>query len=301
MAPSENKVTQPSQQLPPFASWPTIKILSPPKGRFSPKNDEWCLTYCSQSINGRFHGKEPTCRSLCIRKIFAHEVKNVVAFKTHRNVGPDGKAMYPLPAEGQPSSVPQWLGGKPPRDADSDDDEDLPQVKQPPTPIKCWDEGWYLWTTQSRVAIHDKLDSMSQDLGRQHQSNEKHQQRQEVWQEYQDHLQKGDQTAESGKWWGPIVPPRPLPDFRSHSMLIPIPPDYPPFWNSMVNLLTPTQKALGIFHESLQSGEQREFAGRMWEKARTLEPFVVAGNALGMWYQLLKDSDTPSDDDKKST
>ncbi|KAG6816578.1 hypothetical protein H0H87_004878 [Tephrocybe sp. NHM501043] len=298
--PSENKVNQPSQQLPPFASWPTIKILSPPKGRFSPKTDEWCMTYCSQTINGRFHGKEPVCRSVCIRRVFAHEVKNLIAFKTHRNVGPDGKAMYPLPFEGQPANVPRWLGGKPARDEEPDDDEML-HVKSPPEPTKYWDEGWYLWSSQNRWAIHDKLDSMKLDLGRQQQSIQQHQERRELWQEYQDHLQRGDQSAESSKWWGPIVPPRPVPEHSSQSLLVPLPPDFPPFWQKMTNLLAPTQKALNIFHESVQSGEQREFAGRVWEKARTIEPFVVAGKAFGIWYQLLKASDSPSDDDKKST
>ncbi|KAG6866383.1 hypothetical protein C0991_004666 [Blastosporella zonata] len=298
---SENKVTQPSQQLPPFASWPTIKILSPPKGRFSPKTDEWCLTYCTQSINGRFHGNEPICRSMCIRRVFAHEIKNLIAFKTHRNIGQDGKAMYPLPFEGQPANVPRWLGGKPPREEDTEDDE-LPQVKQPPQPIKYWDEGWYLWTSQNRFAIHDKLESMRHDLGRQQQTVKQQEERREVWQEYQDHLQKEDQTPQvEGKWWGPIVPPRPLPEFRSQSMLVPLPPDLPPFWQSMTNLLAPTRKALNIFQESLESGEQRELAGRVWEKARTTEPFVLAGRVFDTWYQLLKDADPPSDDDKKST
>ena len=220
---------------PPLADWPTIKILTPPKGnipchfpvlqtptkfilltsgRFSPKTDEWCLTYCSQSISGRIHSKEPFCRSICIRKVFPHEVKNIVAFKNHRNVASDGKAKYPLPVEGQPENIPRYLGGKP----TEDDDAREPKVDG----IKVWDEGWYLWTSDSRLAIHEKTDTMLMDLEQQWRLAEHWEQRREVWQDYQDHLQSAPQNQEGGdfhnrqpsRWWGPIVPPRPVPAFR---------------------------------------------------------------------------------------
>ncbi|KAG6809306.1 hypothetical protein H0H92_000764 [Tricholoma furcatifolium] len=298
--------SRPAQQLPPFASWPTIKILEPPKGQYSRKTDEWCFTYTSQSIYGRYRGNEPTCRSICIRKVFAHEVKNIIAGKTHRNLGPDGKAMYPLPAEGQSANIPRWLGGKPPtEDLDDDGEEDEShhlRHKPAPEPVKYWDEGWYLWTTQNRFAIHEKLDSMKRGLAAQEKMNQHHQNRRELWQEYQEHLEKGDQSAESSKWWGPIVPPRPFPDYdRSESLLLQIPPETPPFWNSISKLLGPTQKALNIFHESIKSGEQREFAARAWEKACSAEPFNVAIQAFSIWAKLVKDAETSSGDDKKST
>ncbi|KAG6836558.1 hypothetical protein H0H93_006785 [Arthromyces matolae] len=304
---SENQANQPSkQQLPPFASWPTIKILSPPKGRFSPKTDEWCLTYCSQSVTGRFHGKEPTCRSVCIRKVFPHEVRNIIAFKTHSSIGPDGKATYPLPAEGQPANVPRWLGGKPPTDngAHDDDEEEIssytPQHQPIADPVKHWDEGWYFWTSSSRYAIHEKLDSMRWDLARQQTMHKQMEGRQELWQEYQEHLKNGDKSADVNKWWGPIIPPRPIPEFRSQSLLVPLPLDSPPFWDRMNKLFDPTRKALNIFMESVKSGEQRELAERVWDKAWTPEPFQLANKAFGMWYDMLKDWDSP-DSDKKST
>jgi len=278
---------------PPLADWPTIKILTPPKGRFSLQTDEWCLTYCSQSVTGRIHSKEPFCRSICIRKIFPHEVKNIVAFKSHRNVGTDGKAMYPLPSEGQPPNVPRYLGGSP---AEDDDDDIFP--KKSIDGVKTWDEGWYLWTSDSRLAIHEKTDMMLMDLDQQRRLAEHMDQRREVWQDYQDHLQKvpsnqnGDETQKNGqpsRWWGPIVPPRPIPEFSSHSLLVPLPLDTPPFWDRIGKLLAPSYKVLNIFQESLVSGEQRKFAERVWEKTWSNEPFILASRTFSRAYERWKD------------
>ena len=317
---------------PPLADWPTIKILTPPKGstlrhcsiatkftlltsgRFSLKTDEWCLTYCSQTITGRIHSKEPFCRSICIRKVFPHEVKNIVAFKNHRNVAADGKTKYPLPVEGQPANVPRYLGGMPTEDDD---------VREPTVDgIKVWDEGWYFWTSDSRLAIHEKTDTMLMDLEQQRRLAEHREQRREVWQDYQDHLQNALQNQEGedshngqpSRWWGPIVPPRPVPAFRyvttrrllhvylmlvssSHSLLVPLPPDIPPFWGRISKLLAPSYKVLSIFHESLISGEQKKFANRVWEKTWSNEPFILASRTFSATYERWKDRDIQADED----
>lgn len=57
------------------------------------------------------------------------------------------------------------------------------------------------------------------DLEQQRRRAHRWEQRKEVWQDYQDHLQKipdqpNSPEAESNRWWGPIVPPRPIPEFR---------------------------------------------------------------------------------------
>ena len=180
------------------------------QGRFSPKSDEWCLTYCSQSISGRIHSKEPSCRSICLRKVFPHEVQNVLSFKRHENIGPDGKAKYPLPAEGQSVNLPRMLGG-----ASNNDSEDRPKSSS----TKYWDEGWYLWTGQSRWAVLQKTDMMMLDLQKQKQAELKRERRKELWHDYQEHLKCGvdgvaSEQSQSGQWWGPIVPPKPMPDTR---------------------------------------------------------------------------------------
>jgi len=114
------------------------------------------MTYCSQSVTGRIHGKEPYCRSLCVRKVFPHEVRNVIAFKQHKQVDQSGKAAYPLPTEGQPANLPRILGGKPPEDHSNHNP-------------KNWDEGLYLWTGKGPTAAHQKIDSMSLDFEHQRQ------------------------------------------------------------------------------------------------------------------------------------
>ena len=180
-------------------------------GRVSLENDEWCMTYCSQSVTGRIHGKEPYYRSLCVRKIFPHEVCNVIAFKQHKQVDQSGKAAYPLPTEGQLANLSHILGGEPPED----DSNHKPQLRHN---SKNWDEGLYLWTGKGPMAAHQKINSMSLDFEHQRQFVEMRQRRREMWQDYQDSLrQKNDAGKEDVRTWVPNVPPRPLPDTRCAS------------------------------------------------------------------------------------
>ena len=114
----------------------------------------------------------------------------------------EGKAKYPLPAEGQSANIPRYLGGNAAGET------------------KYWDEGWYLWTSNSRSAALQKTNTMMLDLERQQQLVAQQEQRREVWQDYQEHLkQAGNEGGEQnqsngGKWWGPIVPPKAVPDTR---------------------------------------------------------------------------------------
>ncbi|KAJ3496825.1 hypothetical protein NLJ89_g10431 [Agrocybe chaxingu] len=294
---------QPQQQQqrvrkPPFADWPTIKILTPPQGRFSPKIDEWCFTFCSQSVTGRIHNKEPECRSVCIRKVFPHEVRNVLSFKRHSNVSVDGKAKYPLPAEGQSTNLPRLLGG-----TSKDDSDDNPKASGAP-PTKYWDEGWYLWTGKGRWASMQKTEKMMFDLGRQQQLEATRESRREIWQDYEDRLkQNSGESSErlqpAGQWWGPIIPPKTMSDAGSPSLLVPLPPEFPSLTEKISKLLAPTHHALGILQESITSGEQKEFALRVWEKAQTEEPFVLASRSLSRAWETWTKRDVPEEDDEK--
>lgn len=64
---------------------------------------------------------------------------------------------------------------------------------------------------------------MVMNLELQQHMERRYQQQREIWQEYQDHLEKGSgqtdseearKIGEGSKWWGQIIPPRPLPEFR---------------------------------------------------------------------------------------
>ncbi|KAF8633453.1 hypothetical protein AX17_004622 [Amanita inopinata Kibby_2008] len=303
----------PRPRKPPFADYPTIKILTPPRGhtffsrrqnstdgptgRFSPKADEWCLTYCSQSVNGRIHGKEPYCRSVCIRKVFPHEVRNIIAFKTHRDLGPDGKARYPLPLEGQPENIPKLLGGK-----HNDDADEKPRQRKAED-TKYWEEGWYLWASKGRWAMQEKTEMMLMDLEQQRRLTAYKERRRETMQEATSGKNKhtNEQVQQEGvsrSKWSYVVPILPPNGLSSQSLLLPLPPEFPPFWDRINKLLAPTFRALDIFRDSIMSGEQKKFALRVWEKAWTEEPFILASRTFTRAYERWKDNE---DDGKKDS
>jgi len=100
------------------------------------------------------------------------------------------------------------------------------------------------------------------------------------------------------KWWGPIVPPNPWPDTSSDSILVPALPDLQPLWEPVRKILAPSQRALELLAESFTSGDMRKFASRVWEKAKTDEPFILAGRACSEAYQRWKEKDPPPDQDE---
>ena len=115
--------------------------------------------------------------------------------------------------EGQSNNLPRLLGGTTNSDSEG-------QPKPPAT--KYWDEGWYLWTAQSRWAFFQKTDMMMQDFQKQKQFELKHESRREVWHDYQEQLKRGVSGVADQQSWGPIVPPRPVPNTRYVSTYIAI-------------------------------------------------------------------------------
>ena len=215
--------------------------------------------------------------------------------------------------EGQPINLPRLLGG-----TSNGDSEDRPK----PSVTKYWDEGWYLWTGKSRWAFLQKTDMMMLDFQKQREAELKNESRKEVWHDYQEELKRGvsgvaDQQSQS---WGPIVPPRPLPDIRynpdllriglhfdgfrsfsSLSLLVPLPPDFPPIFEKIRKFFQPTYQVLNIMHESFASGEQKQFALRVWEKMKSDEPFVLARQILAYSYEQWKQWPPENDDGKKDS
>ena len=74
-------------------------------------------------------------------------------------------------------------------------------------------------------------------------------------------------------------------------MLLPIPPDFPPFWERINKLLTPTFRVLSILRESVVSGEQKQFALKVWDKAWTDEPFRLASRTFARTYERWKENE----------
>ncbi|KAF5317057.1 hypothetical protein D9611_004026 [Ephemerocybe angulata] len=290
---------QPRVRKPPFADWPTFKILTPPQGQFSLKSDEWVFTWCSQTIHGRIRGLEPNCRSISIRKIFPHEVRNVSGFRKHKEVDSEGKARYPLPAEGQAENLPRVLGGPAPEV--EDDDQPTPPAK-PAT--KHWGEGWYLWTSTSRAAAINKTYQMKQSLEAQQRFTARQYELRDLWQDYQDDLARGldkDNLVQKygGKVFGSISPPKlPLPE---HSLLVHLPPDLPPLWGRVEKFLAPSWRVLNLFRESITSGDQKEFALRVWRKAQTNEPFELARRTCSQTYERWRTKDAADEDEPKKS
>lgn len=154
-------------------------------GKYSPKADEHCFTWCSQSVRGRYEEKEPWCRSICFRRVFEHEVQRLTshfsrdsAFQLHAaaaatrdhqsqsqvHAGPSTSSSlasttrasderFPLPPEGQPSSA-----------LTADDSI----VGGPRTRDVCyWQEGWYVWMTKNSWAVQERVEVMALDLEKQ--------------------------------------------------------------------------------------------------------------------------------------
>lgn len=79
-----------------------------------------------------------------------------------------------------------------------------------------------------------------------------------------------------------------------------LPPDLPPIWERINKLLAPSHRALSILRESIVSGEQRDFALRVWEKAQTNEPFILAQRTVSKAYERWKERPAADDDRKNS-
>jgi len=282
--------SQPGRPFPIFWSHvPSIKIVRQPKGRFSPQVDERCFTYCSQTVRGRTEQREPFCRTFCLRRVFSHEVTKAIA--AHDGQKSTVPLKYPLPPEGQrtPGLVDVLIG-----------ETEHESGRGNPEEVRHWDEGYYVWFSKSRWAAQEKMDLMMYNLERHAAWQRYKQQVTEKWeqQERQRGLKgsqpAGDATAASSQppppqssgtlRRGEAVPKRPFPDMSGQSILLPVPPPFPPIQEQIHNLLAPSYKVIDLTRESVNTGAQLKFMQLIWEKAWTEEPFVLARNVCTkMW------------------
>lgn len=113
-------------------------------------------------MRNRADGQEPWCRSLCIRRVFEHEVKrltNQFAYdsRIQQHGGVIEELKMPLPPEGQPpSAIVDGIVGGPNQDG-------RPSAEG----VRYWEEGLYIWGTKSRWASQERMDLMMLDLERQ--------------------------------------------------------------------------------------------------------------------------------------
>jgi len=314
--PTMESTSEPKQQPtgskarpPSFANWPTLKILLPPTGRASVETDEWCFTYCSQNVTGRFHAQDAKCSTICVRKVFPHEVQNILNFKRHR-VDADGQVRYPLPPEGQSSNLPRYLGGSKGASGSklsSDSDNEQP----PPPAPQHWKTGWYLWSTNKQRSAVEHLMLMNSDLARSAANDQRRLKTRQEWQEYQEFLQRtgwdvNDGTPPpEGKYWGARRPSKPFYEEQDHlnsTLLIPLPPPTPAILEKIDKLLKPSKDALELFKNDITSGTFIKFADRVWEKSFTEEPFVLAQRSLEKLseaWKKLSDADDDGDNKKR--
>jgi hypothetical protein len=136
-------------------------------GRLSPATSERCITYCSQSYFGRAHGKEPKCYTLCLRRIFNHEVNRVL---TNVNYGPTIKspttsANIPLPAEAK-TTLGQYISHTETSDSSAPSSH-ATTSQHPENSQRHWQEGYYVWLSRSRQAASEHMSHMKRDLFRQ--------------------------------------------------------------------------------------------------------------------------------------
>ena len=95
---------------------------------------------------------------MCLRRVFAHEVRNVLGFSRHRDAHADGTVQYPLPKEGQiREESPDYkifISGQ------------LEPLRQPVpgAEVQYWEEGWYIWYSWSSLAANMHIELMPLDL-----------------------------------------------------------------------------------------------------------------------------------------
>lgn len=116
-------------------------------GKVPDKMDEICFTYSFQTARGRTQNHDPKTYSICLRKIYPHEVTDYLLGKGWRT---QQTSNIPLPPEGQPAQEPYL-------------DEPESSLK-PDEETRYWEQGWYLWTTSSNKNAVEKLLLMSQSL-----------------------------------------------------------------------------------------------------------------------------------------
>ncbi|KAG1716200.1 hypothetical protein ID866_940 [Astraeus odoratus] len=165
----------------PPQSMPFISLYRPPPGHPPNTTDERCLIYCSQSALHRSQHKPPTCRSICLRRVFPFEVEVRSSSLPNSSSSTALQQEIPLPPEGQPKPDPSldlgpvsastsYTGQHSPSLSSSSSipSRTQPQIHHQPKETRIWNPGFYIWTSTSARAARDRIETMSLDLGQEH-------------------------------------------------------------------------------------------------------------------------------------
>lgn len=211
---------------------------------------------------------------------------------------------YKLPVEGQPIQT-RNSGLSSLQDvSDVNADEDSPSTSRHGSSSsndeaekeRFWEPGWYLWSTTSRWAAQEQMDMMSRDL-----------KWQADWQKYKDNVNeeykrrqtRGEGDTDEGKErvQGPRIR-QSFPDLAENTWLVHVPPPHLLLGSAIKNYMTPTFKLTALVHGTFEDGRQQELYTRMWEKARTGEPWTVAHSAVRKVWKILSEG-PPVDEDSE--
>lgn len=275
----------PSSQKAPESSFvdrlPSIRLSVPPRGRFSPATSERCITYCSQSHFGRAHGNEPKCYTLCLRRIFNHEVNRVL---TNVNYGPTIKsptvsANIPLPQEAN-TTLGQYISDSPGAEV-SDGPTSSSRATTPEHPENSqrhWQEGYYVWLSHSRQAASEHMSHMKRDLLQQAAyEHSKAMWARAVREGRQNEFYRTPEAHVFGSEWTANMNEDILsPPYRR--MLFPLSTPAPELRRVISKYLAPTSVILTTLRESFTSGDQVKFAHRMRESIEEGAPWALARN-----------------------
>jgi len=259
---------------------PSIRLSVPPRGHFSPATSERCFTYCSQSHFGRAHGNEPKCYTLCLRRIFDHEVNRVL---TNVNYGPIIKsptvaANIPLPREAD-TTLGQYISDSHHADvSDSSTSSSHATPSHPENTQRHWQEGYYVWLSRSRQATSEHLSHMKRDLFQQ----SAYEYSKAMWaQAVREGRQHEFYRTPEGQFFGSEWTANMHEDILSPShcsLLFPLSTPPPELRRIISKYLAPTSVVLVTLRESFTSGEQAKFAHRMRESIQEGAPWALARN-----------------------
>jgi len=263
---------------------------------YSRKTDERCFIYCTQTAAGRTNRQTPQCRSICLRKVFSHEVYKLLTIADPTLPKPKLvpiKQQIPLPREGQdPASFFFSTVDK--------EEDDAPSKKGKDKEVRLWDQGWYLWYSRDPWAAREKISMMSLALDQQ-----------AVWEAYKSGANvkwsKGEADGfpeGSGGWRAVGLTPAkgvpPFPDLIGETLMMPI--EYPslePLQRMLRNVLAPTGKVLNVLREHIKSGAFLELKDRLWDKAKGPDPWILARNSIQRASELIKQIADEDDEDDK--